>query len=42
MHDKPDPSDDGTPSPLPEPERKDPGSPVPIEEPSPHEKEPPG
>jgi|GEM_PF-2560163 hypothetical protein len=30
---KPDPRDDGTPSPLPEPERKEPGEPIPIEEP---------
>lgn len=29
----PDPQDDGTPSPIPEPERKEPGEPVPIEEP---------
>ena len=35
MHDeKPDPRDDGTPSPTPEPERKEPGNPVPIDEPT--------
>mgnify|MGYP007116867221 FL=1 len=29
----PDPRDDGTPGPVPDPERKDPDEPVPIEEP---------
>lgn len=30
---EPDPRDDGTPSPIPEPERKEPGEQVPIDEP---------
>lgn len=34
MHEEPDPRDDGTPSPIPEPERKEPGKQVPIEEPN--------
>ena len=30
---EPDPRDDGTPSPIPEPERKEPGEPLPLDEP---------